>query len=174
MKHWTLTLAAALCFVLAARAQEHAHADRSFPHFRVAALIGHTYVPTAAREAHFFIPSWGLDLEYWFNETWAVGLHNDIEFHTFLIETVHEELLERHYPVVLTLDAIFKPWEGLVFQFGPGYEIEKNEGFFLFRLGVEYEIEFGHHWDIAPMLFYDSRFEANDTWSIALGLGKRF
>lgn len=174
MKRWTFTLASLLFLSLPAFSQHSAEENHHFPHYRIAAVIGHTYIPTAAGNDRFFIPSWGLDLEYWFNDNWAIGLHNDIELHSFLIETDHEEFLERDYPLVFTLDAIYKPWKGLVFQFGPGYELEKNEDFFLFRLGVEYEIEFGHHWDIAPMIFYDSRLEANDTWSIALGIGKRF
>lgn len=149
--------------------------ETNFPHFRAAVLIGHTYVPAIAAESHFFIPSWGLDLEYWFNESWAIGLHNDVELQSFLIEHAdHDMDLEREFPLVFTLDAIVRPWKGLVVQVGPGYELEKSENFFLVRAGVEYEIEFGHHWDISPSIFYDTRFEANDTWTIALGLGKRF
>ena len=154
---------------------QHAHHEaEQIPHFRVAALIGHTYVPAIAGAEHYFIPSWGLDLEYWFNEKWAIGLHNDIELQAFIVEEIDDEFLERDYPLVLTLDAVYKPWKGLVFQFGPGYEIERTEDFFLLRAGIEYEIEFGHHWDVSPNVFYDTRFEANDTWSVALGIGKRF
>lgn len=148
--------------------------EMNFPHLRAAVLIGHTYVPASATESHLFIPSWGLDLEYWFNESWAIGLHNDVELQSFLIEHLDGMELEREFPLVFTLDAIVKPWKGLVVQVGPGYEFEKTENFFLVRAGVEYEIEFGHHWDLSPSLFYDTRFEANDTWTIALGLGKRF
>jgi hypothetical protein len=143
-------------------------------HFRIAALIGHTFVPAGQSQEHLVIPSWGLDLEYWFNERWGIGLHNDLEIQEFIIEQENDELLERDYPLVLTLDALYKPWKGLVFQVGAGYEIEKTEDFFLARVGIEYEFEIGNHWDVSPMFFYDYRFEANDTWSFGLGIGKRF
>jgi hypothetical protein len=57
---------------------------------------------------------------------------------------------------------------------GPGYELESTESFFLFRAGLEYEFEITHHWDISPAFIYDSRLGAYDTWTVALGIGKRF
>jgi len=148
--------------------------EHTVRHFRIAALIGHTFVPAGQSQEYLVIPSWGLDLEYWFNQTWGIGLHNDLEIQEFIIEKEQDEFLERDYPLVLTLDALYKPWRGLVFQAGAGYEIEKTEDFFLARAGIEYEFEIGNHWDVSPMFFYDYRFEANDTWSLGLGIGKRF
>ncbi|HMO38158.1 MAG TPA: hypothetical protein PKC76_04705 [Saprospiraceae bacterium] len=160
------------------QAQHHSEAPNKahFPHFRGAILLGHTFVPTSLpREQHTVIPSWGLDIEYWFSQSWAIGLHNDLELQTFIIERgKDDELLEREFPLVLTLDALYRLPNGLVFQVGPGYEIERNESFLLLRAGIEYEWHLGHHWDIAPAFFYDTRAKANDTWTIALGFGKRF
>ena len=182
MKQFVLTLFGIASLYFAAMGQHHPQEDQlieaahsaHFPHWRAAVVLGHTYIPAIASEKHFFIPSWGLDVEFWFNESFAIGIHNDIELQTFLIEHQNEMDLEREYPLVITLDAIFKAWKGLVLQVGPGYEFEKTENFFLIRAGIEYEIEFGKHWDVSPMVFYDTRFEANDTWTIGLGLGKRF
>ena len=92
----------------------------------------------------------------------------------FLIEKGRDEIIEREYPLVLTLDALYKPWKGLVFQLGPGYELEPTENYFLVRFGVEYEFDLPGHWDIAPSFFYDTRDRIYDTWSIALGVGKQF
>ncbi len=160
---------------------QHGHPGTSSPeeghefgHWRVAVLIGHTFVPAGESQEHLAIPSWGLDLEYWASPAWGVGLHNDLEIQSFIVEQGHEEFLEREYPMVFTLDALFKPWRGLVLQLGPGLEVERRENFFLVRFGAEYEFEVGHGWDISPTLFYDTRKEAYDTWSIALGIGKRF
>lgn len=179
MKKTIVTLLLSWSMIAWAQAQEtHVSTHdthKSFPHFRVAGLIGHTFLPTLPdSDERTIIPSWGLDIEYWFNEAWGLGLHNDVEIQSFLIETEQGEFLEREFPLVLTLDALYKMKNGLVLQLGPGYEIEKNESFFLVRAGLEYEIEMNHHWDISPTFFYDSRFEANDTWTIALGFGKRF
>lgn len=154
--------------------QHHPGEEEAFKHFRLALLIGHTSVPSGEKPEHLFVPSWGVDVEYWFNRKWGFGLHNDLELHTFVIEEPEGELLEREYPLVATLDILFKPIKDLVVLLGPGYEFEKNEHFALLRTGVEYEFEFGKHWDISPTIFYDTRFDAFDTWSIALGVGKRF
>lgn len=148
--------------------------NQAFQHFRVAAIIGHTLIPARHADDNLFIPSWGLDLEYWWNPTWGIGLHNDLELESFIIERPSEEILERNYPLVMTLDLLYKPWGGLVLMAGPGYEVADQEDFFLLRLGLEYEIDFGHHWDLAPTLFYDSREDSFQTWSIGLGVGKRF
>lgn len=147
-----------------------------FKHLRAAILIGHTLIPEKHANENFFIPSWGFDLEYWANEKWGIGLHSDLEIETFIIikNQTEEEEIERITPLVLTLDALFKPWKGLVFQIGPGLEIEKEENYTLLRAGLEYEIEMPDHWDISPTVFYDTRFDEYHTWSIALGIGKRF
>lgn len=146
-----------------------------WPHWRAAILIGHTLIPAEHAGENFFIPSWGLDIEYWFSRKWAVGVHSDLEIETFVLVDDHgEEEIERISPLVLTLDALFKPWKGFVLQVGPGIELEQNENFALIRAGVEYEFELRHHWDIAPTIFYDSRFDEYHTWTVALGIGKRF
>jgi hypothetical protein len=146
------------------------------PQFRAAILIGHTLIPEEHAGENFLIPSWGLDLEYWPYAKWGVGLHSDLEIETFVILRNGGEQgeLERLSPLVLTLDILYKPWKGLVLQLGPGLEIERSENFNLWRAGLEYEIELGHHWDLAPTLFYDSRSDEYHTWSFALGVGKRF
>lgn len=152
----------------------HDTTDHHFRPFRVAVLIGHTFIPARHSSERLIIPSWGLDLEYWFNSKWGLGLHNDVELQSFLIEKGADEIVEREYPLVITLDALYKPWKGLVLQLGPGYELERTENYFLVRFGLEYEIDLPGHWDIAPTFFYDTRDRVYDTWSIALGVGKRF
>jgi hypothetical protein len=152
----------------------HSTEEHHTPHFRAALIIGHTIIPALESKDYAAIPSWGLDLEYWPTAKFGIGLHNDLEIANFIIEQDHEEFLEREYPLVLTLDALYKPWKGLVIQAGPGMEIDATERFLLFRLGLEYEFELNHHWDIFPTLFYDAREDAYHTWSIGLGAGKRF
>lgn len=152
----------------------HEAAAHHFRPFRVAVLIGHTFIPARHSSERLIIPSWGLDLEYWFNPKWGLGLHNDVELQSFIIEKGADEIVEREYPLVITLDALYKPWKGLVLQLGPGYELERTENYFLVRFGLEYEFDLPGHWDIAPTFFYDTREKVYDTWSIALGVGKRF
>lgn len=146
----------------------------NFKHFRACLLIGHTSLPSGEEPSRVFGASWGLDLEYWPQPRLGLGLHNDLELLTFIVRKQEGEFVEREYPLVVTLDVLFKPVGDLVVLVGPGYELEKNENFFVLRAGLEYEFEIGKNWDISPTIFYDTRFNAFDTWSFALGVGRRF
>ena len=150
------------------------HRHSFFPHFRAAAFISHTFIPGVVEGSRVAIPSYGLDLEYWFNDKLGLGLHNDLELETFIVEAGHQEFLEREYPIVSSLDLLYRPWRGLVIQIGPGVEFDRNQSFYLFRFGLEYEVELGHHWDLYPTFFYDAREDAYTTLSLGLGVGKRF
>ncbi|WP_152287511.1 hypothetical protein [Flavicella marina] len=146
-------------------------------HFRISPVLSHTYIPTAtsAGTETIIVPSIGLDLEYWFNRKWGIGLHNDLELFNYEIEKAdHELAVVREYPVVVTLDALAKVYKDLVLVFGAGVEFEKNENLFIVRTGLEYEIEFAECWDLAPTFFYDYRHEHFGTWSVGIGIGRRF
>ncbi|WP_299700129.1 hypothetical protein [uncultured Pontibacter sp.] len=147
-----------------------------FKHWRAGIMMYHTYIgtQTTAGKGMLIVPSLGLDLEYWFNDTWGIGSHNDLELISFEVERGRENFLRRETPLLFTLDALWKPWKGLVLLAGPGIEVEPHENLFVFRAGLEYEIEIGSHWDIAPTVFYDNRVDAYDTFSVGIGLGKRF
>lgn len=153
-------------------AGENTHA---FSHHRLAILLAHTHVPAREQKEGLFIPSWGLDYEYWLNDRWGIGLHSDLELQAFVIEQREsDEVLKREYPLVLTLDLLMNPWRGFVLEAGPGYEFERNETFFLLRFGASYEFELPGQWDIAPTFFYDTRIDAFNTYSIGIVVGKRF
>ena len=155
-------------------AQEEHHND--FKHFRISPVLSHTYIPMATINGNetVIIPTLGLDLEYWFTPKWGFGFHNDLELLTFEIEKDHQLFVEKEFPVVLTLDSLWKFYKDWVLVFGTGIEIETNENLFIVRTGIEYEIEFGNHWDVAPTVFYDYRSNNFSTWSIGIGIGKRF
>mgnify|MGYP002476298615 CR=1 FL=1 len=155
-------------------AQEEHHND--FKHFRISPVLSHTYIPMATINGNetVIIPTLGLDLEYWFTPKWGFGFHNDLELLTFEIEKDHQLFVEKEFPVVLTLDSLWKFYKDWVLVFGTGIEIETNENLFIVRTGIEYEIEFGNHWDVAPTIFYDYRSNNFGTWSVGIGIGKRF
>lgn len=159
-------------------AQEHDKAsDHSFKPFRASVAIYHTYIGTesSGSKKYLIVPSLALDAEYWFNEKWGIGSHNDIELISFEVEEAGDRTLERENPLLLTLDALWKPYKGFVFLLGPGVEFEKTENLFVVRGGVEYELELKKsHWDISPTIFYDTRRHAYDTFSVGIGIGKRF
>lgn len=146
-------------------------------HFRISPVLSHTYIPTATSEGTqtIIVPSIGLDLEYWFSHKFGIGLHNDLELFNYEIEKPgHQLTVEREYPVVVTLDGLAKVYKDLVVVFGAGIEFEKNQNLFIVRTGLEYEIEFSEYWDLAPTFFYDYRHNEFGTWSIGIGIGRRF
>lgn len=155
-------------------AQEQHHVECK--HFRISPVLSHTYIPMATKEGDktVIVPSFGLDLEYWFSNKWGFGLHNDLELETFEIMTNNELTIEKQFPVVLTADVLYRFHKNWILVFGSGIEFEKNENLFIIRTGIEYEVEFGNHWDIAPTVFYDHRSHNFGTWSIGIGIGKRF
>jgi len=160
------------------QAQEHSEEHLTFKHHRVALVIGHTHVPKAfqssAGSKEVIVPSWGFNYEYWLNHKWAIGLHSDMEIATYIIEHFDGTELERERPVIVSLVGIYKPWKGLELLTGFGKEFEPNHSFWVYRFGLEYEIEIGNEWDIAPTLVYDIKEDLYDSWTIGLGVGKRF
>ncbi len=153
----------------------HAKKTEHFKHFRISPVITHTYIPMATNDGDktVIVPTIGLDFEYWFNKNWGFGFHNDLELETFEIEKENMLFIEKKFPVVVTIDALYKI-KNWVMVFGTGIEFEKNENLFIVRTGIEYEVEFGNHWDVAPTVFYDYRSNNFGTWSIGIGIGKRF
>lgn len=155
-------------------AHQHVHEHNHNKKFRLAGFIGHTLIKSEGIDKHIFIPSWGFDIDYWFTENIGIGLHNDIEIESFIYVRPDGEEIERINPLVLTLDGLYHVHNGLVFSAGPGVEIAHKEIFYLFRVGVEWEKEVGKYVDISPAIFYDRRFDGFSTFTIALGVGKRF
>lgn len=164
-----------LLFLMSWMAISAEHDQQHEPHWRGVLLIGHTWIDTHEWNSDLIIPSIGFDLEYWPTHRFGIGLHSDMEIQSFVLEREVGEVVERELPLVSTVDLLWKPWKDLVIMAGPGIEFERTMSYPLWRIGFEYEIEFGHHWDISPTIFYDNRFgEEYNTISFALGIGKRF
>ena len=156
------------------------HNGQEFKNFRVAINLGHGYIPSASfgNDREFVvIPSWGLDLQYWFNPKLGVALRHDIEVakYTRNNDDRHSEDLERTNPVIVSLPVLYSPWDnGLTFLLGPGIELEGHQNFSVFRFGLGYEFEIGKHWDFAPEVVYDLKDGHINALTIAIGVGKRF
>ena len=177
MNKKTLSKCFAIVFVMLSLHLFSQEKEESCKHFRISPVLSHTYIPTATSEGTqtIIVPSIGLDLEYWFSPKFGLGLHNDLELFNYEIEKPGEELtVEREYPVVVTLDGLAKVYEDLVVVFGTGVEFEKRQNLFIVRAGLEYEIEFAEHWDLSPTFFYDYRHNEFGTWSMGIGVGRRF
>lgn len=161
------------CFMLSflyqnACAQEHVKYKN-----RVSLVVGHSYLILEDKEV-LAIPSFGLDYEYWISEKWGFGVFSDIELITNRIISSNDLLFERHYPIVLTFDAIWNPIEHFEFVVGPGIEFEKEEVSKLIRFGVEFDLPLKNHWDVAPTIIFDKKIEGDVILSFGIGIGKRF
>ncbi len=175
---WTFMLL--LPFFGTLQAQDQATDEKEeFKHNRLAIVISHTHIPKAFQSSAgsnnaVIVPSWGFNYEYWINRKFALGLHSDMEIATYIIEKEDGTELERERPIIIALVGICAPWRGLEFIGGIGKEFEPHENFWVYRFGVEYEIEIGNEWDIAPGLVFDIKENLYDSWTLGLGIGKRF
>lgn len=162
--------------------QDHdGHDDdkHEFKHFRIAMSIGHGYIPTATKQDASFLvlPTWGVDFQYWRNEKWAIGFKGDLEIANYIIDDKdNENQLERESPLILTTPIFYSPWEenGVVFLMGPGVELEGDHDFFVVRMGVGYEMHLPRNWDVAPEVIYDLKGGYVNSFTLAIGIGRRF
>jgi len=159
-------------------AQEHdiKLEEEDFKKFKIGFLLSHTYIPQATSAGKFVttVPSFGIDLDYWISGKIGIGMHNDLELEFYEIEEGSSSSFEREYPLVITFDLIYKFYNEFVLVIGYGIELEPKENLKLLRLGLEYEVELGKQWVFSPVATYDFRFGNYGTWSIGMGVGRKF
>lgn len=178
-KHFFITICCFLSTLFLFSQNHEASNDKNEneSHFRISMGLAHTYLPeeTSDGTKNLILPSFVLDIEYWINHKWGIGLHNDLELLNFEVKDEENQVfIEREFPRLFTLDALWKPYKELVLFVGPGIELEAEKNFFVFRAGAEYEIPFSGNWDLAPLVFYDMRDGAYNTLTIGLAVGYRF
>jgi hypothetical protein len=171
-----------LSMLVRAQQEEHAAHSESFsPHHNVAFMVTHTHVSKGVKDGDrqwISLPSFALDYNYVFHPKWSVGLHNDIIFEDFIIEKESangmEETIERSEPIVSVAVIGFQPGKHFIFQVGAGGEFEKEQNFFVTRLGVEYVWELPKHWELVGNLVYDIKWKGYDNWVLGIGVAKAF
>jgi hypothetical protein len=175
MKNYTILLLLILTTTYQIKAQKHQNEKEKYSDengFRIVGIIGHTLVNNQGLD-NVFVPSWGLDIEYWFNSKWGIGFHNDVEIETFVIKNSENDEIERVNPLVFTIDALYQFGNGFVITLGPGIELERQESYYLMRVGIEYEKDISKSLYLLPNLFLDQRLDGYNTWNIGLGIGLR-
>jgi hypothetical protein len=149
---------------------------------RFAVFVGYGWVPKgqsgAESEGTLVIPALGLDYERWLHPRFAIGWYNDFQLSTFVVEREgehHEEekFLEREYAFVTAVVGVLEVAERLAIYAGPGKEFEKNESFFVFKVGGEYEFPLPNLWSLSIGGSYDIR-DLYDSWGFGISIGKRF
>lgn len=156
--------------------ESNVHEENQFQHHRLALFTGYGLIPGAVNEEGNkqvkIIPVLGLDYEYWFNHKFALGLQNDLELDSYVVEKDHQEYLDRENAFVTALVFMYEPILGWALFAGPGYEFEKNHNLGLLRVGTGIAKPFEGGWSTGITLAYDIK-EANSSFSFGLTVGKR-
>jgi hypothetical protein len=149
-----------------------------FKPWRIGMGLGHSYLPAGTHQAEdvsfIILPTIGLDIQFWFNQRFALALKNELELISYVVETSDGNEIEREYPIISVLVAMYKLKNGLVFYLGAGIEYEKNKNFFIGKAGIEYELHLGRHWDVTPEFYYFNKDADFGGVGLSITFGKRF
>ena len=161
--------------------QEVENKNESFkPYHSISALLTHTMIKDGIRDDRtewIAFPSFAFDYNFVFSPKWRLGLHNDMIFEDFIVETNSEgekKELERSEPIATVLVGGFKPGKHFTFEAGVGYEFSKEEHLFLTRIGAEYSLELPKEWELIANLVYDVKWNAYDSFAFGVGVSKSF
>ena len=137
--------------------------------------IGHTWVPTGenfkGERDYVVVPSWGLDFMAELNDKWGIVLANEIQVQRFLVETSHENVIEREYPFTSVVEITYRMPFGLAAFIGPGVELETHKNYFVYRVGAEYAIPINQNWFVKPAIAYEMKELEYSILNIGLGIG---
>jgi hypothetical protein len=165
-------IAASVLIAFTAYCQENTKAHK--PMIRGAIMMANSHVPQAI-EGNFkgvIIPTWGLDVDYFFHKHWSAALQGDIKLQSFEIEEEHA-FLERTNPIALVgvLHYHFvKHWS---IYAGPGIELDKTKNLLMMRFGSEYSFEINENFEIALNLNYENKLEVYDALTFGIAFNKK-
>jgi hypothetical protein len=142
-------------------------------------FLGHAHITegvrTDGKRVVLSVPAWGLDYNYELTEKWAIGLHSDIILENFLVENLSDEnVIERSHPIASAFVASYKPGKHFSFLSGFGGEYDKEESFFLIRLGVEYGVDISEDWEFVANIINDLKPSAYNSIGIGVGIARKF
>lgn len=165
------------------------HSEEAHKKHTISASINHTVIFSGVKDgetkSYINVPSFGLNYTYFFNNKWAIGLHNDIILEDFLVQSSSNDhssrssngesvVIERGTPVAMALMAIFKPIPNLGIMAGGGVEFSSHEDFALIRIGLEAPIHLPKHWEVFGVLTYDIMIDAYSSLNYGIGFAKLF
>jgi hypothetical protein len=121
------------------------------------------------------VPSWAINYNYRLSEKWFIGLHTDIIFEEFIVETHEDEEIEREVPIANIIVGTYKITKGLGLVVGGGIEWEKNRNFGLARIGLDYGFHIpGMNLESQIGLNYDILFNGYNALNLGIGIAKLF
>ena len=158
-------------------AQEHEEREPLKRH-QFALFTGYTWVPKGDPhegdpEGTVVVPTIGIDYNFWISHKVAVGLHNDFELSSYVVETSADTTIPREYAYVGAVVVMYEPVRGLALFAGPGMEIETHQNFFVFKVGLEYAFAVANGWATGFVGAYDFK-EEYHSWSLGVSVARRF
>lgn len=156
----------------------------------ISASINHTVIFSGVKNGNassITLPSFGLNYTYFFNEKWAIGLHNDIIMEDFLVkqsstaqsfsnnnENDEIQVIERGNPISAAIMVIYKPLPFLGVMAGAGREFSSHEDFTVIRFGIEAPLHLPNYWEMFGVLTYDINIDAYQSLTYGIGIAKLF
>ena len=182
------------------QAQEHNdhqnNSDHSSSHHEkhknhsITASVNHSVIFNAIKDGesagNITLPSFGLNYTYFFNEKWAIGLHNDIIIEDFIVKEGSSgksddgqggdeiQIIERGTPVAACIMGIYKPLPYLGLMAGFGREFSSHQDFTVIRFGLEAPYHLPNNWELFGILTYDINIDAYQSLTYGIGFGKLF
>lgn len=165
------------CFFLNSYNAYSQEREQSLKH-TISLGIGHTMVGKGVEDGSkkwLSLPSWAVDYNYRFSESWGIGLQNEIILSDFEVESFEsKEVITRSNPFSSMLVVGYFPLEELMVFIGGGAEFASEENFIMLRVGVEPSFEIGEKFELVTGLTYDFKVDGYDSFGLSLGVGYKF
>lgn len=171
-----ITLMLSLMTGLVYSQKNHSSSHVGFKRHHLSVMWGNTIVPAAktphGEDCSIIMPTWGLNYAFHLNRKWAIGWHNEVELQSYLVEKHQDFTFQRDFPVITSLALLFEPVHRLVLHAGPGYELERNESFFIMKAGMDYLFPLPKDYNLAIGFSYDNKGKIYDAWTFGISIGK--
>ena len=189
-----------LCCIIPAKAQESSlteekHHEQEIEqhqshhkHHALSGSINHTVIFSGIKngeaQTSVFLPSFGLNYTYFFNNKWGLGLHNDIILEDFLVKgestndpttrNNNEEVavIERGRPISMAVMGVYKVIPNLGVMAGAGIEFSSHEDYAIVRFGLEAPFHLPKNWEVFGTITYDIMIDAYTSLTYGIGLVK--
>lgn len=169
-----------------------AHENEHFKKHSIGFMMSHTHLKTAVKDNsgnnYLALPSFAINYNYNFNESWALGWHNDIIIEEFVVsssdshqsksalksENNEDQTIDRGKPVSTAIMLTYKPFKHIAILAGGGMEFSKHKDFAVVRLGLETPFHIPNNWEIFGSVLFDININAYNSLSFGLGIAKLF
>lgn len=147
----------------------------------ISAVMGHAFIKhnvDTEKNKLSSAAALGVNVNYWIADKFAIGVHSDLIFESFVIEEKNGEednnFVEREYPLSVNAVATYKPIHALGLLAGVGEEFSKEKNLEMFLVGLEYMVELPHDWELGLSASYEVKNQAYDTLVFGLGVTRLF